>query len=191
MKKVIVMMAVALAVISCGSQKKVATPVAGEVEVSVPCAEFKTDATTMRATGSAISPNMQNAKDKALAAARRELATSLGLKLDRVLEVYGSSYDKDEAADFIGRTKDLSRQITSQVLTGSVIACDKMTRSTDANGKVVYHSYVAVEIANAELLESLKDQTEAAISNDEKLRTDFDYEQFKAVYEAEMANFGK
>ena len=192
MKKVLFLMTVALVAMSCGSKKNApVTPVAGEVEVTVPCSEYRTDATTMRATGSAISPNMQNAKDKALAAARRELSTSISARVDRVLEVYAASYDKDEVADFMGRTKDLSRQVSSQVLNGSVIACDKMTKSTDANGKVTYHSYIAVELASQELLENLKEKTQEAISKEDRLRTDFDYEQFKAVYEAEMKNFAK
>ena len=75
MKKVLFIMAAALVMVSCGNKK--ATPTKGEVEVNVPCKEYKTDKKTLRANGNAISPNMQNATDKAIAAARREMATSV------------------------------------------------------------------------------------------------------------------
>ena len=136
MKKVLCVLAATLVMVSCGG-KKVA-PTKGEVEVVVPCKEFKTDKTTLRANANAISPNMQNATDKALAAARRELATSIETSMQRVLENFSSSYDLDEAADFRARTKDLSRMVVNQKLRGSVAVCDKVTRSEDKDGRIVY-----------------------------------------------------
>ncbi len=184
MKKVLCVLAATLVMVSCGG-KKVA-PTKGEVEVVVPCKEFKTDKTTLRANANAISPNMQNATDKALAAARRELATSIETSMQRVLENFSSSYDLDEAADFRARTKDLSRMVVNQKLRGSVAVCDKVTRSEDKDGRIVYHAYVAVELTSNELMEALLDNTKKAISDSEKLRTDFEYEQFKKTFDAEM-----
>lgn len=185
MKKVLVVMAAALVMISCGG-KKVA-PTKGEVEVNVPCKEFKTDKNTLRANGNAISPNMQNATDKALAAARREMATSIEASIQRVLETFSSSYDLDNQADFRARTKDLARNVVNQKLQGSVPVCDKVTKSTDKEGNVMYHGYVAIELTTNELMESLLNNTKKAISDSEKLRTDFEYEQFKKTFEEEMS----
>ena len=184
MKKVLFLMAAVLVMASCGSKKPA---VKGEVEVNVPCSEFKTDKNTLRANGNAISPNMQNATDKALAAARREMATSIEASIQRVLETFSSSYDLDNQADFRARTKDLARNVVNQKLQGSVPVCDKVTKSTDKEGNVMYHGYVAIELTTNELMESLLNNTKKAISDSEKLRTDFEYEQFKKTFEEEMS----
>jgi len=185
MKKVLLVIAAAMVLVGCGS-KKVA-PTQGEVEVNVPCKEFKTDKTTLRACGNAISPNMQNATDKAVAAARRELATSMDATLKRVMDQYQSSYDVDNQADFRSKMQDITRTVVDQQLRGSVIVCDKVTRTTEKDGSVVYHAYVAVELAASEVLESIKQETDKRISDDEKLRTDFEYEKFRQTFESEMS----
>ena len=188
MKKVLLIMAAALVMVSCGNKK--ATPTKGEVEVNVPCTEFKTDKKTLRANGNAISPNMQNATDKAIAAARREMATSVEAVIKRVTETYASSYDLDNEADFRGKVQDMARIVTSQTLRGSVPVCDKVTKVEDKNG-VMYHAYVALELTTNEFLEALTEESNKRISNDEKLRTDFELEKFKKVFEEEMNNFAE
>ena len=189
MKKILFLVAIAVAVVGCKAKQAVSAT--GEVEVVKLCADYKTDKTAMRATANAVSPNMQNATDKAVAIARRELATSMGATIQRVLERFESSYEKGEAADFASRTKDLSRQVSDQLIVGIVIACDKVTKSTGADGKTMYRAYVAVEIDNNEVLENLKKQLENAISQDEKLRTDFEYEQFKQTFYEELEKLEK
>ena len=188
MKKVLLIMAAALVMVSCGNKK--ATPVTGEVEVNVPCKEFKTDKKTLRANGNAISPNMQNATDKAIAAARREMATSVEAVIKRVTETYASSYDLDDAADFRGKVQDRARIVTNQTLRGSVPVCDKVTKVEDKDG-VMYHAYVALELTTNEFIEELTKETNKRISDDEKLRTDFELEKFKKVFEEEMNNFAE
>lgn len=186
MKKVVFLIAAATLFVGCKSKQAI-TPVASEVEVNVPCSEYKTDKDNLRAVGSAISPNMQNAKDKALAAARRELATSMAASVQRVLEVFASSYDTESAASFNGRTKDLSRQVTNQMVVGNYVVCDKITKTTNpANGSVMYNAYVALEVGNDDLFKSLEKQVKTVVSDDSKLRTDFEYEKFKETFYEEM-----
>lgn len=189
MKKILFL--VAIAVVATGCKTKQVMSTTNEVEVVVPCAEYKTDKTAMRATASAVSPNIQNAKDKAVAAARRELATMLSASVQRVLESFSSSYDTDDAASFASRTKDLSRQVTDQTVVGSFILCDKVTKSTSRDGKVTYHAYVALELGTEEILKNVQTQLEKAVSQDDKLRTDFEYEKFKEVFYEEMAKLDK
>lgn len=189
MKKILFL--VAIAVVATGCKTKQVMSTTNEVEVAVPCAEYKTDKTAMRATASAVSPNIQNAKDKAVAAARRELATMLSASVQRVLESFSSSYDTDDAASFASRTKDLSRQVTDQTIVGSFILCDKVTKSTSRDGKVTYHAYVALELGTEEILKNVQTQLEKAVSQDDKLRTDFEYEKFKEVFYEEMAKLDK
>lgn len=189
MKKVLFVLAAAMVMVGCGN-KKVA-PTKGEVEVVVPCKEFKSDKHTLRANGNAISPNMQNATDKAVAAARRELATSIDATIKRVVDQYASSYDLNDAADFRSKMQDITRTVVSQQLTGSVVVCDKVTRSNDKDGNIMYHAYVAVELSTSEILEGINDAAKNKVSDEEKLRTDFEYEKFKQTFEAEMAKLGE
>ncbi len=181
MKRVLMILAAALVVLSCGVTEVSAKK---EKKVKVPCHEL-TNKKTLRANGNAVSPNMQNATDKAIAAARKELATSIEATVQRVLEDFASSYDVNEQADFRSRTKDLARTVVNQKLQGSIVSCSEM-RSVKEKGKVTYHAYVTVELTTNELMENLLNNTKKAISDSEKLRTDFEYEQFKKTFDAEM-----
>ena len=55
----------------------------------------------------------------------------------------------------------------------------------------MYHAYVALELTSNEYLEALTKETNKRISDDEKLRTDFELDKFKKVFEEEMANFAE
>lgn len=182
MRRVSLILAAVLVMLSCGSFEASARK---EKKVKIPCHEL-TDKKTLRASANAISPNMQNATEKAVASARKELATSIEATVQRVLEDFASSYDVDNAADFRSRTKDLARTVVNQKLQGSVISCSEMREKKEKGGKIMFHAYVTVELTSNELMENLLNNTKKAISDSEKLRTDFEYEQFKKTFDAEM-----
>ncbi len=181
MKKIVILSLAAIALLAAGCKSK-STAVKGEVEVTVLCSEFKTDKQAIRATGNAVSPNMQNAKDKALAAARRELATSISTNINRVLESFSTSYDEENAASFQARTKDLTQQVTTQTINGSYVECDKITKTVNNDGSVVYRSYVAVSLGNDKIMEIVERQFKTNVTEEERARTDFEYEKFKETY---------
>lgn len=187
MKKLMFVMTLAAAVLcaSCGS-KKTATP-KGETEVNVPCSEYMSDKTAVRATATADSPNKQQAMDKALLAARAEIATSLNVLIKRVSDRYSESYESNNAVDYKGKFEDITRQVVREKLQGSVPVCKKLTQNTDKQGNVMYHGYVAVEITANDLVQEINTK----VSNDEQMRIDFDYEKFKKELEAEMSAFEK
>lgn len=183
-------MAAAVMFASCGAKKAATattTPYSHEEEVIVPCADFKSDKKALRATASAVSPNMQNAKDKALMNARRELATAAQTFMQRVTETYASSYDTDQRADFGARYQDMARQVAAKLLQGSEVCCDKLTKTTGADGSVMYHAYVAVEIGKDDLYKDFA-QSFGKISAAEKSAIDFDAEKFRSIFDEE---FGK
>lgn len=192
MKKVVLLALATVALLATGCKsKKVVTPNQGEVEVTVLCSEFKTDKSAIRSSASAVSPNMQNAKDKALAAARRELATSVSTTLNRVVETFSSSYDQEAAASFEARTKDLAQQVTSQTINGSIVECDKITKTVNKDGSVVYRSYVAVALGSDKIMDIVERQFKTNVTEEEKLHTDFEYEQFKDTYYKALEAYGK
>ena len=192
MKKILFIMAAAVVFAACGA-KKAAQPVtatsafAQEEEVIVPCTEFRSDKKALRASGSAISPNMQNAKDKAAMNARRELATAAQTFMQRVSETYTSSYDVDQRADFGARYQDMARQVAAKLMQGSEICCDKLTKTVGADGSLMYHAYVAVEIEKDDLYKDFS-QSMKQLTGAEKAMIDFDAEKFRVVFDEE---FGK
>lgn len=168
---------------SCGSKKNAVTPTlqSGETEIVQYCTgpEYTTDATHFRANGTGLSTDRQVAKDKALIAARAELATEINATIKRVSDRYNSSYNVGEDDETRGKFQDLVRQVVDQTLYGSVVICDKLTK--DNQGK--YRSYVCVELKGEDIANQLKN----GISKDEKLRTDYEYEKFKKVFDEEMS----
>lgn len=190
MKKLVIFSIAVVALLATGCKSK-STAVKGEQEVTVLCSEFKTDKQAIRSTASAVSPNMQNAKDKALAAARRELATSVSTAINRVVETFASSYDDEAAASFQARTKDLAQQVTTQTISGSILECDKLTKTVNKDGSVVYRSYVAVSLGNNKILDIVEQQFKTTVSDESKARTDFEYEKFKETYYKALEAVGK
>lgn len=189
MKKLVIFSLAAVALLATGC--KTDTAVKGEQEVTVPCSEFKTDKQAIRSSASAVSPNMQNAKDKALAAARRELATSISTSINRVVETFSSSYDDEAAASFQARTKDLAQQVTTQTISGSILECERLTKTVNKDGSVVYRSYIAVALSNDKIMEIVEKQLQTNVSDESKTRTDFEYEKFKETYYKALETVGK
>ena len=92
---------------------------------------------------------------------------------------YAKNYVKGEEAESTQRYEDLGRTVVNQRLTGSHTICEKYRKN--ANG--TYTCYVCVELASEDVLAALN----SSISDDSKLRIDYDYEKFKKVFEEEMA----
>ena len=71
------------------------------------------------------------------------------------------------------------RTVVNQRLTGSHVICEKYRKN--ANG--TFTCYVCVELASEDVLAALN----SSISDDSKLRIDYDYEKFKKIFEEEMS----
>lgn len=189
MKKSLFVITLAITLVSCGAKKAAvpATPYGQETEVVVPCAEFKSDNQALRAVASADAPNMQIAKDKAAVAARANLATAAQAFVQRVTERYAESYDVNESADAKGRYQDMTRQLAAKLLENSTVICDKLTKSTDKEGKTMYHAYVAIELLKEQVAKDVEKGL-TQISKDDKAQIDFDADKFRTIFEQE---FGK
>ena len=178
MKKVNLLVCAALLgmfVVSCGSSKKVVDP---EKEACAQCISTK-DA--MRAEGSFMAQfenQIPKAKQAAANNARQELARMMEVKISSVIEDYSSTYIDGDAQEFKQSLKDLSRTVVQQTVKGAVPALpgwsEKMSKGT------MYH--VCLEISSNNVLDNIKDK----VSNDAKLRTDFEYEKFKQIFDKEM-----
>ncbi len=175
-----------LAVLTACGKKPSSTPQSqlpkGEVAIEVPCSgmEFASSTEYLRATSSASSNNRELASQKAMTQARANLAAAINVKTQTVTDNFLSSYGEGDKDDVRSRYLSLTREVTSQILSGVRVICQKVTMTTDT-GK--YNSYVAIELAGDELCKKIGDK----ISSDSKLRTDFEYQKFQETFEKEMS----
>ena len=178
MKKITLLLGVALMALvmaSCGSQKQVAS--------NMPCPDCKSTTEVFRYLGQHVASSdrqMQQARSMAANAARAELAAQVSATVKRVVDNYTSEYIAGNESDFNQRVQDIARTVVNQLLVGTPVVCEgTMPGSTPGNTIC----FACVELTGKSVLEGISSK----IGNDEKLRTDFEYEKFKKVLEEEMS----
>ena len=167
---------------SCSSSRKITKKTAsGETreEFIIPCADFsKNTKDYSRATASATSPNHQFAKDKANGLARNALAQKIEINVNSLFDSYANQYDVGNKEDFKEVTKAITRQVTDKKLSGINVICEKSF--TLSSG--VYEVWVGIEMSVENVGKSVYDE----ISNEKKIRLDYDYEKFKEELQKEI-----
>lgn len=178
------LVAVALTITSCGGSKDVVVPPQEQAYV-VPCSglEFTTSAEYFRANAMGTSQSLEIANQKAMTAARTKLAAAIETTVKTVTDNYLSSYEENANEEARARFQSLTREVVNQKLSGIRVICQQTTK--DATGK--FNSYVAVELAGADLIKGIQ----SAVSDDSKLRTDYEYQKFQQVFEEEMQKMAK
>jgi hypothetical protein len=163
---------------SCGSKTK--TP-KGETELVLPCSEFKSDRKTFRVYSFGESADMNVAKKKALSNAKTELAGMVSSTMKVVADNYVKSMEVNNVEEVLERFEENSRTVIDQRLSGVVVACDRVTKVAATN-KFKY--YIAIELDGDKIV---KDYYKALSKND-KIMVDYNYEKFKETFEKEMGN---
>jgi len=167
----------------CKSKKKAAATPKGEEKIVMFCSgpEFFSNAEYFRANDVGESTNQSMAKKKAMSNARLALAGSIETTVKAVIDNYFNSYTSDRTIEDKERYEGLSREVINQKLNGIRTICEEYTRTSDGN----YKCYVAIELAGDEIANGMSKR----ISDDDKLRIDFQYENFKKTFEKEMEEF--
>lgn len=164
-----------LVMASCGSQKKVAS--------NLPCPDCQPTTEVFRYLGQHVATGdrqIQQARSMAANAARAELATQVTATVKRVVDNYTSEYISGADSDFNQRVQDLARTVVNQLLVGTPIICEGTMPGSAAGNTICF---ACVELTGKSVLDGIANK----IGNDEKLRTDFEYEKFKKVLEEEMS----
>lgn len=178
MKRVSLFLGVALMALvmaSCGSEKQVAS--------NLPCPECKATTEVFRYLGQHVASSdrqMQQARSMAANSARSELAAMVDATIQRVIDNYTSEYISGNESDFKQRVQDLARTVINQKVKGTPIICEGTMPGSTAGNTICF---ACVELTGKAVLDGIAE----TISNDEKLRTDFEYEKFKKVLEEEMS----
>ncbi len=175
---------------ACKSKKKAAeaaaTPPTGETEIKVMCSgpEFFTNSEVFRANALGESMDQATAKKKALANARAQMASDINTQIKGVIDNYVNSREMNNREEVAERFEGLTREVVDQKLSGVRTICEKQV-VVNATGN--YKTYIAIELSAQDLLSAYNER----LSNDERLRIDYDYEKFKETFEAEMNKMGK
>jgi hypothetical protein len=165
----------------CKSKKDVVqAPPPGETRVEVLCSgpRYFSDKDYFRANSVAESQNQTNSKRMALSNARAELASQLEVTIKSVIDNYVQDVTVGNRSEFTQRYEGLSREVVNQRLTGTRTICEELVRTTEG----MYKTYIAIELSGEEIMNAMNQR----ISNDERLKVDYNYEKFKDTFNKEM-----
>ena len=117
-------------------------------------------------------------KKKALSNARADLAASLKILVESVVDNYVKSSELNNLEQVKERFEGLNREVIKQELVGIKTICEKLTKTTDGKFK----TYIAIELSAQKLIDKFHER----IMKDDLLMIDYDYEKFKDTFEKEM-----
>jgi len=169
---------------ACGKKKKLAeknAPPAGETAIKEYCSgdEFFSDKKYFRANALGESSDQATAKKKAMANARADLASSLQTTIKGVIDNYVNSREFNNREEIEERFEGLTREVIDQNLSGVKTICSQPVQ-VNATGAFKY--YVAIELSGADIAADYNER----ITKDERLKIDYDYEKFRAIFDQEM-----
>lgn len=170
---------------SCGS-KEVAVQEGEEIMI-IPCSgsEYFTDDETFRANAFGESIDLNTAKSKALSNARAQLATDIQSVMKLVGDNYVVSREVNNREEVLERFEQNARTVVNQTLMGVRQICEVSTRTRNADDQELFRYYVAIELS----ADALTQKYYNALSSDEVVRIDYNYERFKETFEEEMENY--
>lgn len=168
----------AVMIVGCKSKKD--APPKGETEVVVPCSgpDYFTTNKFFRANSIGESQDQVTSKRKALTNARNELAQAIQTTVKTVTDNYVNSREMNNREEIEERFETLNREVVDQTLAGIRTLCEKLVRTEQGT----YKTYIAIELSADELVAKYNER----LSQDERLRIDYDYEKFKETFEKEM-----
>ena len=168
---------------SCKSKKEGIPNPEGEVEIVLPCSEYRSDATTLRAFSFGESTDANVAKQKALSNARTELAGQLTTVVKVVADNYVKSSEFNNTEEVLERFEQNARTVVNEKLTNVRPVCDRLNQVPNT-GKYKY--YVALELSADDLSKAYYE----SLTKDQSLKIDYNYEKSKETFDAEMAKMG-
>jgi hypothetical protein len=172
-----------ITMISCGKKKKSVesqpNPV-GEVVINEYCSgdQYYSTKDTFRSTSTGESIDRETAKKKAKSNAMSEIAKTISATMKIVGDNYVNSTEFNNKEEVTETFNEMARTVVDQEIKGAVEICEKLTQRPDG----VYVSYVAIELSGSKI----SDAYIKNLSQNEKLKADYNYEKFKETFNKEM-----
>jgi hypothetical protein len=172
-----------VAVTSCKTKKTPLAKQTGAIEITVPFSgkEYRSDEDFFRAKQSGKSPDLAAAKKIALQNAKSELASNIQSVIKKVTDQYTNQRTVGKSQEFENKFEELAREVTDQSIANVTIKDEKIFQETDGS----YTYWIAVEADKKEVFRKL----DTKISNDSKLKLDYDKAKFQQTFDDEMKKF--
>jgi hypothetical protein len=177
-----------ITMISCGKKKKsvesLPKPV-GETVINEYCSgeQYYSTKDTFRATSTGESMDRETAKKKAKSNAMSELAKTISSTMKIVGDNYVNSTEFNNKEEVTETFNEMARTVVDQELKGAVEICEKLTQRPDG----IYVSYVAIELSGSKIADAYTN----SLSQNEKIKADYNYEKFKETFNQEMEKMSK
>ena len=174
-------LALSLLAVSCKSKK--ATPVQKEtsaIEITVPFSskEYRSNDDFFRAKQVGKSPDLATAKKIAFQNARAEMAANINSMVKRVTDQYTNQRTVGNTQEFENKFEELAREVVKLEMSNVKEIGEKIFKETDG----AYSYWIAIEAGKKEVF----DKIDSKISNDAKLKLDYDKQKFQQIFDAEM-----
>jgi hypothetical protein len=182
---VLLVAAISLFGTACKKKKKVEeTPKpVGEVLINEYCtgSDYMSTKEAFRATATGESMDRETAKKKARSNAQSELAKTINSTMKVVGDNYVNSTEFNNKEEVTETFQEMARTVVDQELKGAIEICEKLTQRPDGT----FVSYVALELSGSDIADAYNSK----LSQNEKLKADYNYEKFKETFEKEMQKF--
>ncbi len=180
----IILIAILMIGISCGTSKKVTNNTAELQTIETPCFgnDYLPKNGYFRASGMGESKDQSISRQKALTKARAELATSMGATMKKVEDNFINSIETGEKEEIQSIFSSKIRTIVQQSLPSSVIACEKV-KFNPKNNK--YITYVNVEVS----INQMEIDIKSTLSKSEELNRNENYQRIQESLNQELKQF--
>lgn len=169
-----------LTVVGCKSKKKTVQKETGAIEITVPFSgkEFRSDENYFRAKQIGKSPDLATAKKIAFQNAKSEMASNINSTVKKVTDQYTNQRTVGNTQEFENKFEELAREVVNLEMSNVKEIGEKIFKEQDGS----YSYWIAIESGKKEVFEKL----DAKISNDAKLKLDYDKQKFQNIFDAEM-----
>jgi hypothetical protein len=170
----------ALVLAGCKSKKTPVQKETGAVEITVPFSgkEFRSDENNFRAKQVGKSPDIATAKKIAFQNAKAEMAGNINSTVKRVTDQYTNQRTVGNTQEFENKFEELAREVVNLEMANVKEIGEKIFKEPDGG----YSYWIAIEAGKKEVFEKI----DARISNDAKLKLDYDKQKFQQIFDSEM-----
>lgn len=169
-----------MTLVGCKSKKTSVQKETGAVEITVPFSakEFRSDENYFRAKQVGKSPDLATAKKIAFQNAKSEMASNINSTVKKVTDQYTNQRTVGNTQEFENKFEELAREVVNLEMSNVKEIGEKIFKEQDGS----YSYWIAIESGKKEVFEKL----DAKISNDAKLKLDYDKQKFQSIFDAEM-----
>lgn len=179
--KLLLIPAIALLTLAgCKSKKQSIQKETGSVEITLPFStkEYRSDENHFRSKQVGKSPDLATAKKIAYQNAKSEMAGNINSTVKRVTDQYTNQRTVGNTQEFENKFEELARDVVNLEMSNVKEIGEKTFKEPDGG----YSYWIALEADK----KTVFDKIDAKISNDAKLKLDYDKQKFQQIFDAEM-----